>query len=464
MNQELFIFGGDKMELIRFETEKLLEILKNKNEVNKEVTLIGKYVKSNQETKFILGYLEDIDMSAITLIKGRENYVELEKNNIYKITGKLKTYPDKYSNRLKIYIQIEVNRIEKIEEINYPDEIKDILARKEKLLNRKKADILDKINNRIKAGKKLNFLYIVSEKYITNDGEKDILNDLYCRKWDKNKLQDQFGIDFDEEKTIIRTKFIKDEFLKKQGTLSKIDEKIKNNNFNGVVFVKGGGSDLRLFDNIEFCEEIAKLNIPFITAVGHTDDNELLLSQMADKNYSTPTRLGMDFISISNKIYFANQKEIEKNIINEKINLQEEEIKNLEKAKVKIKEDKEEAENKLKKAKKTNIILLFIIILLIGYHIFSVFYIKNTDNLKEKVVKIEEVKKEEQNSNKNEKKIKTKNKKLVYSEDEIYTVLLSKGYRGEKAISNFQRANGMRVTGKVDEKLLKKLNIKIEYK
>lgn len=464
MNQELFIFGGDKMELIRFQTEKLLEILKNKNEVNKEVTLIGKYVKSNQETKFILGYLEDIDMSVITLIKGKENYVELEKNNIYKITGKLKTYPDKYSNRLKIYIQIEVNRIEKIEEINYPDEIKDILARKEKLLNRKKVDILDKINNRIKAGKKLNFLYIVSEKYITNDGEKDILNDLYCRKWDKNKLQDQFGIDFDEEKNIIRTKFIKDEFLKKQGTLSKIDEKIKNNNFDGLVFVKGGGSDLRLFDNIDFCEEIAKLNIPFITAVGHTDDNELLLSQMADKNYSTPTRLGMDFISISNKIHFANQKEIEKNTINEKINLQEEEIKNLKKDKVKIKEDKEEAENKLKKAKKTNIILLFIITLLIGYHIFSVFYIKNSDNLKEKVVKIEEVKKEEQNSNKNEKKIKTKNKKLVYSEDEIYTVLLSKGYRGEKAISNFQRANGMKVTGKVDEKLLKKLGIKIEYK
>lgn len=453
------------IELIRFQTEKLLEILNNKYNVNQEIILIGKYVKSNQETKFILGYLEDIDMSMITLIKGRENNVELESNNIYKITGKLRVYPDKYSNRVKIYIQLEVCKIEKLEEINYPFEIKDAIARKEKLLSRNKVDILDKINSKVKENKKLNFLYVVSEKYIINDEEKDILNDLYSSKKQKLNLQNQFGVDFDNEINIVRTKFAKSEFLKEQGTLSKIKEKLKNSNFDGLIFIKGGGSDLKLFDNIEFCEKISEFNIPFITAVGHADDNELLLSQISDKNYNTPTKLGMDFLNIISRIYFANQKEIEKNTTNKKINLQEENIKKLEKDKERIKEEKEKVEKKLGTSKLINVVSLFVIIILLGYHIFSVFYIKNNDNLKDKVARIEEkVKKEEKNSNKKEKNTKIENKKLVYSEDEVYTVLLWKGYKGERAIHNFQKSNGMKVTGKIDEELLKKLNIKVEYK
>lgn len=54
-------------------------------------------------------------------------------------------------------------------------------------------------------------------------------------------------------------------------------------------------------------------------------------------------------------------------------------------------------------------------------------------------------------------------KRLIYSEDDVYTVLLWKGYKGEKAISNFQKDNGMKITGKVDETLLKKLGIKYRF-
>lgn len=57
-----------------------------------------------------------------------------------------------------------------------------------------------------------------------------------------------------------------------------------------------------------------------------------------------------------------------------------------------------------------------------------------------------------------------KPKKLVYSEDEVYTNLIWKGYRGERAIYEFQRDNGMPQTGKIDEKLLKKLGIKPRFK
>ena len=238
---------------------------------------------------------------------------------------------------------------------------------------------------------------------------------------------------------------------------------------------------MKIFEDIDFCEEIVNLNTPFITAVGHTDDNELLLSQAANINYSTPTRLGVEFLKLSSKIYFANQKD--KALTDEKI----------------------EIEGKLGSAKTKNVIFMFIIVILLGYSIFSTFFMKREVKEKnettkieevsrEKNIKVEDIKKEEKNnttkntlkenldnlkekiiatekknSNNNQKnisikKVENKSKKLVYSEDYLYTVLSWKGYRGERAIQEFQRDNGMKVTGKVDENLLKKLGIKIEYK
>ena len=378
-----------------------------------------------------------------------------------------------------------------------PSEITNILERKEKILAREKANLLDKINKKLIEKEKLNFLYIVSEKYKANDEEKDILNDLYSVKWEKNNLQTQFGLEFDSEDNIIRTKFTKDEFFSKEGTLNKIKEKMENNNFDGIVFIKGGGNNMKIFEDIDFCEEIVNLNTPFITAVGHTDDNELLLSQIANINYSTPTRLGVEFLKLSSKIYFANQKD--KALTDEKIKL-----KNSEDKFKKLEKEKREIEEKLGSAKTKNVIFMFIIVILLGYSIFSTFFMKReakekieTTKIeevnKEKNIKVEEIKKDEKsNTTKNTlkenldnlkdkiigtekkdsnnqkniltKKVENKSKKLVYSEDYLYTVLSWKGYRGERAIQEFQRDNGMKVTGKVDENLLKKLGIKIEYK
>ena len=471
-------------EIIDFQIRDFLNIMKNKSKENQELILIGKYVKTNSENEMILGYLEDINMLMITLIKGEEKNIQLEAENIYKVTGKLKEFPDNYSNKLKLYIQLEVNQIEKLEKSNYPSEIRNVLERKEKILTRKKvekAELLDEINKKLIAKEKMNFLYIVSERYKINDEEKDILNDLYSVKWEKNILQTQFGLEFDSENNIIRTKFKKDEFFSKEGTLNKIKTRVKNNNFDGIVFIKGGGNNMKIFEDIDFCEEIVNLNTPFITAVGHTDDNELLLSQAANINYSTPTRLGVEFLKLSSKIYFANQKD--KALTDEKI----------------------EIEGKLGSAKTKNVIFMFIIVILLGYSIFSTFFMKREVKEKnettkieevsrEKNIKVEDIKKEEKNnttkntlkenldnlkekiiatekknSNNNQKnisikKVENKGKKLVYSEDYLYTVLSWKGYRGERAIQEFQKANGMKVTGKVDKNLLKKLGIKIEYK
>ena len=55
---------------------------------------------------------------------------------------------------------------------------------------------------------------------------------------EKNNLKTQFGLEFDSEDNIIRTKFKKDEFFSKEGTLSKIKTRVKNNNFDGNSFYK----------------------------------------------------------------------------------------------------------------------------------------------------------------------------------------------------------------------------------
>lgn len=392
-----------------------------------------------------------------------EDRIKLENGKIYKIIGELKKY--KTLENPKGSNQLKVKKIEKVEDENI---YLNTLKRKEEILKRKKIDILNVIKKRIDKKEEINLLYIVSKNFTLNNKKRDILNDLYLNESEKKILKYDFGLDFENESNIIRMKLETSEFFDKKRVLSEIRKKQKNKKIDGLVFIKGGGNDLDYFDDIVFCEKIVELGVPFITAIGHTNDNDLLLSQLSDANYNTPTRLGIGFLEIYNSIYSEDIKE------------------------------------ELGSVKTKNVIFMFIIVILLGYSIFSTFFMKREVKEKnettkieevsrEKNIKIEEVKKEEKNNttkntlkenlnnlkekiitpekkesnnqkNISTKKVENKSKKLIYSEDYLYTVLSWKGYRGERAIQEFQRDNGMKVTGKVDENLLKKLGIKIEYK
>lgn len=447
-------------EIIDFQEANLWKNITDEN----KICLIGKYINIQGKEKS-WEYLADINMITVTLKKiNNEDSKKLENGKIYKIIGELKKY--KISEKSKESNKLEVIEIEKVEDENI---YLDTLKRKEEILKRKKIDILGMIKKKIVKKEKINLLYIVSKNFILNNKKRDILNDLYLNESEKKNLKYNFGLDFENESNIIRMKLETSEFFDKKRVLSEIRKKQKNKKIDGLVFIKGGGSDLDYFDDIVFCEKIVELGVPFITAIGHTNDNDLLLSQLSDANYNTPTRLGIGFLEIYNNIESENIKE------------------------------------ELGSAKTKNVIFMFIIVILLGYSIFSTFFMKRevkekveTTKLeevsKEKNIKVEDIKKEEKNnitkntlkenldnlkdkiiatekknSNNNQKNISTKKvenkgKKLVYSEDYLYTVLSWKGYRGERAIQEFQRDNGMKVTGKVDENLLKKLGIKIEYK
>lgn len=478
-------------EIIDFQDKEFQEKLINGSEKDK-ITIIGKYSHDNSD-KF-LGYLLDINMLKITLIKDNsESILNLEEEKIYKVTGTIDRYYDQYSKKLKLYVRLKVNKIEELENEEEKNKYLEILTRKEELrkekeqehlikreelkkknLKRKNRNILEKIEDKLRKKEKIKLLYIISKSFDINNKKIDILNDLYLNKTEKENLKKYFGLDFEKENNIIRIKTRTDETCDKKRVLDMIQlklsqAKLNKENFDGLVFIKGGGSDLDYFEDIVFCEKIVELNIPFITAIGHTNDNDLLLSQLSDANYNTPTRLGIGFLKIYNNIESENIKE------------------------------------ELGSVKTKNVIFMFIIVILLGYSIFSTFFMKREVKEKVKTTKLEEVSKEKntkleenkkeeksnttkntlkenldslkdkiiatekKDSNNNQKNISTKkvenkSKKLIYSEDYLYTVLSWKGYRGERAIQEFQRDNGMKVTGKVDENLLKKLGIKIEYK
>lgn len=449
-------------EIVDFQEANLWKNI-NDGDTIKEIILIGKYIEVQGKEKS-WEYLADINMITVSL-KGinNEDSKKLENGKIYKIIGELKKY--KTLENPKGSNQLEVKEIEKVENENI---YLNTLKRKEEILKRKKIDVLSVIKKKIDKKEKINLLYIVSKSFDINNKKRDILNDLYLNESEKKILKYDFGLDFENESNIIRMKLETSEFFDKKRVLSEIRKKQKNKKIDGLVFIKGGGNDLDYFDDIVFCEKIVELGVPFITAIGHTNDNDLLLSQLSDANYNTPTRLGIGFLEIYNSIYSEDIKE------------------------------------ELGSAKTKNVIFMFIIVILLGYSIFSTFFMKREVKEKnettkieevsrEKNIKIEEVKKEEKNNttkntlkenlnnlkekiitpekkesnnqkNISTKKVENKSKKLIYSEDYLYTVLSWKGYRGERAIQEFQRDNGMKVTGKVDENLLKKLGIKIEYK
>tara|TARA_R110002033_G_scaffold101872_3_gene149909 strand:+ start:11366 stop:12370 length:1005 start_codon:yes stop_codon:yes gene_type:complete len=59
-----------------------------------------------------------------------------------------------------------------------------------------------------------------------------------------------------------------------------------------LIILRGGGSGLEVFNDIELCKKIMALPVPFITGIGH-DEDKTLLEKVADKGFSTPTAVGV---------------------------------------------------------------------------------------------------------------------------------------------------------------------------
>ena len=576
------------MEIIRFNSIICTKLCKIQGYLDftseKKVTLIGRYVETKliPVKNFYLTIFEDLEKNSITVKIPEEIYKkcnQFEKNCVYKIQGLLTIYSDQFSDSMKTYVQVKIDNIEETKKLeNYSEYTLDyqkLLNDKNELLsiierkNESKIFSKDFITSKISNEEKINFLVLTSNLFEKNDKTSDILNDLYSEEeikenieknekqieYNKKKLDRYFNFSSENDKNIIRSSF-----NNLDQTLKTIDN-IKTNylpkqKYDYLVIIKGGGITTNIFNNIELCKKILELDIPIITALGHADDNDILLCKLADININTPSILGKTLLDIikkhEKKKYVYSEKKFSDSLVssfnnapvenenivqkyekeidekNKIISLHENNIRTLEldisKKNSTITELKNEKKNltqqyekkldeKNKELSKRRLQLIICFVLIAFFILLSVFFKLSEPKLEV----IKEIKPQESTSitlpdkkeNKNIKDEKTKEtiitevstskkviptlsttkkedpkpiekiknetiktneiippkpKKLVYSEDEVYTNLIWKGYRGERAIYEFQRDNGMPQTGKIDEKLLKKLGIKPKYK
>ena len=59
-----------------------------------------------------------------------------------------------------------------------------------------------------------------------------------------------------------------------------------------LIILRGGGTGLEIFNELELCEKIINIPAPFVTGIGHHEDITLL-QRVSDRAFSTPTSVGV---------------------------------------------------------------------------------------------------------------------------------------------------------------------------
>ena len=127
-----------------------------------------------------------------------------------------------------------------------------------------------------------------------------------------------------------------------------------------LIILRGGGSGLEVFNELELCKKIIELPVPFITGIGHHEDITLL-QRVSDRAFSTPTSVGVFLQSVVN-------------IYKERMRLFEEKDTELILVNKKADEERIILENRVITQKKiTNrvLILVFLMILIIAFLIYK---------------------------------------------------------------------------------------------
>lgn len=103
--------------------------------------------------------------------------------------------------------------------------------------------------------------------------------------------------DFDAAKRAASTHFDFREYrvtFNKGMELATLLRQIDAIGFTAIAVVRGGGSGLEAFDDLNVLEAVTNLNTPFISAIGH-EDEKIFIKRIADKVVISPTDLGNYF-------------------------------------------------------------------------------------------------------------------------------------------------------------------------
>ncbi len=113
-----------------------------------------------------------------------------------------------------------------------------------------------------------------------------------------------------------------EEFRESFGNISSFSTQLKNideKSYDAICIVRGGGSGLEVFDNIQMASQLMEVKTPTITAIGHEPDNPLLC-KLSDRNFGTPSHLGHYFRDLVEAV--TEKKTKSRTVLTEKIKKQ----------------------------------------------------------------------------------------------------------------------------------------------
>lgn len=249
-------------------------------DIKNEIIITGniKSIKDYYDNKYII--LSDntnkIKCFCHKSLKHIINKLEEEKNMTFK--GKLKFKYSLYNNTYEL--QYYITSLIEIKEEKSPIEELIIECNKLNLFENKKIINWNKIKNIILLSKKDTHGY---NDFITQINKiKDFIN---------VKLYDIILEGPNTEKSLI------DNIININKFNDNINDNNKNNKIDCIIICRGGGSTENIslsYDKLNIFKCIKQSKIPICSAIGHSDDkdNRLLITNITDYNFITPTEAG----------------------------------------------------------------------------------------------------------------------------------------------------------------------------
>lgn len=248
------------------------------------ITVYGKYIDKKKEPSFgkYYDWLEDETRGyRLTILVPENIKTQLKSGTSYEFEGVLVRKTNDSNNELNIYLRFDVTRV--VSEKTAPVDIK--LQEKLSLIQKRdikpRIDIDNLLSELLANQNKPRIALIGGRTAITLN---DISSSLNYRR---NTYSFQnINISLANKSEIIET-------LKQADKKEDIDL---------IVLYRGGGSGLEIFDDLDIVRTVLELRKPFVTAIGHVDDQQFIQT-VADRAFGTPSAFGTYLKEFTEKFF-----------------------------------------------------------------------------------------------------------------------------------------------------------------
>ena len=237
------------------------------------INVYGKYIDKNKEPSYgkYYDWLEDETRGyRLTILVPENIKAQLKSGTSYEFEGVLVRKINDNNNELNVYLRFDITRV--VSEKTAPVDIK--LQEKLSLIQKRdikpRIDIDNLLSELLANQNKPRIALIGGRTAITGN---DISRSVNYRR--NNYSFQNITISLANKSEIIET-------LKQADKKEDIDL---------IALYRGGGSGLEIFDDLDIARTVLELRKPFVTAIGHVDDQQFI-QIVADRAFGTPSAFG----------------------------------------------------------------------------------------------------------------------------------------------------------------------------